>query len=211
VELVVLPSLAVDGRAIKNVEAVVLPDRADGVPLPGIIGLDLMGSYVVEFDSPSGRVALHPAGTSAVALGGREMKGTEAVRLTGGLLGLPVTINGARGIAVLDTGARDTRINWYLARAAGITPNTPGLVEDSAIQGATNNAVASRRGPIGTVELGGIRRDGVSARIVDLPVFEAFGVADRPAMILGMDLLKDVHLIADFPAGKVWMARKPAG
>jgi hypothetical protein len=44
-----------------------------------------------------------------------------------------------------------------------------------------------------------------------LPVFEAFGVADRPAMILGMDLLKDVHLIADFPAGEVWMARKPAG
>ena len=208
-ELVALPGLGVDGRRVERVEAVVLPDRADGVRLPGIVGLDVMGAYVVEFDAPAGRVALHPAGTSARSIGGKGMKATKAVRLRGGLLGLPVSINGARGIAVLDTGARDSRINWRFARAAGLRPDSPGLVDDGAIQGATNSAVTAKRGRIGTVDLGGIRRTGVSARVVDLPVFEAFGVADRPAMILGMDLLKDVHLVADFPAGVVWMAHKP--
>jgi predicted aspartyl protease len=207
-ELVRLPALSVDGRSVSNLEAVVLPDRADGVPLPGIIGLDLMGTYVVEFDAPSGRVALHPAGTHATTLGGTSMKATKAVRLAGGLLGIPVAINGARGLAVLDTGARDTRINWRFARAAGLHPGSVTLKDDGAIQGATNNAVAAKRGIVGTVELGGIRRKAVSARVVDLPVFQAFGVADRPAMILGMDLLKDIHLVADFPNATVWMVQR---
>lgn len=208
VELVPLAGVSVDGRRVERVEAVVLPDRADGVRLPGIVGLDVMGAYVVEFDAPGGRVALHPAGTSARALGGKGMKAMKAVRLPGGLLGLPVTINGARGIAVLDTGARDTRINWLFARAAGLRADSPGLRDDGVIQGATNAAVTAKRGIVGTVELGGIRRAAVSARVVDLPVFDSFGVGDRPAMILGMDLLRDVHLVADFPSGTVWMARK---
>jgi predicted aspartyl protease len=166
-----------------------------------------MGSYVVEFDAPASRVALHPAGTPAHTLA-KNMKGTKAVRLAGGLLGVPVVINGALGLAVLDTGARDSRINWRFARAAGLHPRSPSLKDDGAIQGATNNAVAAKRGIVGTVELGGIRRTSVSARVVDLPVFEAFGVADRPAMILGMDLLKDVHLVADFPNATVWMVQR---
>lgn len=203
-------TLSVDGRTVKDVEAVILPDRADGVALPGIVGLDLMGSYVVEIDAPGGRVALHPAGTSPRTLGGDSVKGTKAVRLAGGLLGLPVVINGILGVAVLDTGARDTRINWRFATAAGLSAASARLKSDGIIQGATNSPVAVARADIGTIDLGGIRRTGASLRIVDLPVFEAFGVADRPAMILGMDLLRDVHLIADFPAQMVWMAQRPA-
>jgi predicted aspartyl protease len=203
-------TLSVDGRTVKDVEAVILPDRADGVALPGIVGLDLLGSYVVELDVPGGRVALHPPGTSARTLGGDGIKGTKAVKLAGGLLGLPIVINGVLGVAVLDTGARDTRINWRFATAAGLSAASAGLKSDGIIQGATNSPVAVARADIGTIDLGGIRRTGVSLRIVDLPVFEAFGVADRPAMILGMDLLRDVHLIADFPAQMVWMAQRPA-
>lgn len=206
-----IETLSVDSRAAENIEAVILPNRADGVPLPGIVGLDLMGRYVVEFDVPHGRVALHPAGTSARTLGGERMKGTKASRLAGGLLGLPVIINGVMGVAVLDTGARDTRINWRFARVAGLDPSSASLRDDSAIQGATNKAVVSKRGTIGTIDLGGIRRTNTDLRIVDLPVFEAFGVADRPAMILGMDLLHDVHMVVDFPSQVVWMAQRPGG
>ena len=40
--------------------------------------------------------------------------------------------------------------------------------------------------------------------VSDLPVFEVFGVADRPAVILGMDWLESARMIVDFPARKVW-------
>jgi predicted aspartyl protease len=208
VAVVLLPTLTVDRSTISGVEAVVLPDRVDGVPLPGIVGLDLMARHVVEFDALRGRVALHAPGTSARMLGGRQMKPVRAKRLAGGLLGLPVSINGSAGVAVLDTGARDTRINWRFARAADVTPESPGLTDDGEIRGATNNAVQLKRGIFKTVDLGGIQRKNLSIRIVDLPVFAAFGVAEQPAMILGMDLLKDVHLIVDFPNATVWMTRK---
>jgi len=35
-------------------------------------------------------------------------------------------------------------------------------------------------------------------------VFEAFGVADRPAIILGLDWLAETRMVIDFPARRVW-------
>lgn len=36
-----------------------------------------------------------------------------------------------------------------------------------------------------------------------LPVFEAFVVADQPAIILGLDWLAETRLVIDFPARRV--------
>jgi hypothetical protein len=40
--------------------------------------------------------------------------------------------------------------------------------------------------------------------VADLPVFEVFGVADRPAVIFGMDWLDVARLVVDFPLRRVW-------
>jgi hypothetical protein len=42
--------------------------------------------------------------------------------------------------------------------------------------------------------------------VADLPVFAAFGVDDRPAIILGLDWLTATRMVIDFPARKVWFA-----
>jgi predicted aspartyl protease len=197
--------VVLDGRRAANIDAVILPDRADGVRLPGIVGLDVLGDYVADFNFLKAKLTLHPRGTPAAALGVRFHR-VAAERLRGGLLGLPVRINGTNGVAVLDTGARDSRINWRFAAAAGLRPDSPGLVDDGAIQGATNMPMMSRRGRVGDVWLGDFVRRNVSTRIVDLPVFDAFGVGDRPAMILGMDLLRDTRMVVDFHNAEVWFA-----
>lgn len=206
-----LASLGVDGRQAGDIEAVILPDRADGVALAGIVGLDLMGRFVVALDPSRHRLALHPPDTSARRVGGRGLAATKAMRLGGGLLGLPVTINGATGVAVLDTGARDSRINLRFAGAAGLGAGLADLPDDGVIQGATNMAVATKRARLGTVEFAGVRRSNVDTRVVDLAVFEALGLADRPAMILGMDLLSDLRLVIDFPKGVVWIGQGGGG
>lgn len=186
-------AVEVDGRTAHNVEAIVLPDQPGAGPLSGVVGLDVIGRYAVEFDMRGGQVALHPPGTLPARLGNDRMKPIQAVRLRGGLLGLPVTINGVEGIALLDTGARESRINARFARAAGLAgaPGPDG--EGAAAAPAT-----------GTVEFGNVRKM-LGARVADLPVFRAFGIADRPAMLLGMDLLRDVHMLVDFPWQTVWM------
>ena len=40
--------------------------------------------------------------------------------------------------------------------------------------------------------------------VADLPVFEVFGVAGRPAIILGLDWLDRTRMVIDFPALQVW-------
>ena len=42
--------------------------------------------------------------------------------------------------------------------------------------------------------------------VADLPVFELFGVADRPAVIFGLDWLTATRLVVDFPARRIWFS-----
>lgn len=202
-----MPALQVDGRRKEAFESVILPPRADGVPLAGILGVDVMGAYVVDIDYARGRFALLPADTDAKALLGEGAVPVNARRNEVGFLYLPVRIGTAAGIAVLDTGARKTIVNWAFARAAGIDPDHNGLKPDGVIQGATNNPVSARRGVLGPVELGGSVRPDFSLRVGDLPVFKVFELDRQPAMILGIDLLEGGRVVVDYPNSTVWFKR----
>ena len=52
VPLVRLQSLGLDGVVKGPLDLVRLDPRADGVPLPGIVGLDLFGDRTLDFDLP---------------------------------------------------------------------------------------------------------------------------------------------------------------
>lgn len=203
VRLASLPPLTVDGLRAENVTAVVLEPRADGVPLPGIIGLDVFGNAALDFDLPRGRAELEPSGTRFAGI--RADDAVAAATTTGGLLTFPVTIAGVEAVAVLDTGARKTRINWRLGRALGL--DSASLGRGDVIQGATNTAVATSEGTVTQVRFGGVRLERAPVLVADLPVFEVFGVADRPAVIFGMDWLADTRLVVDFPLRRIWFSQ----
>src|SRR4051812_36141147 len=87
VPLVHLAELRLDGVRKAPVDVVKLGPRADGVPLAGIVGLDLFGDRIVDFDLPRRRIGLldaRPAGLPGSAVG--------AAPTTGNLLTVPVTI-----------------------------------------------------------------------------------------------------------------------
>lgn len=203
VRLASLPPLTVDGMRAENVTAVVLEPRADGVPLPGIIGLDVFGSSVLDFDLPRGRAQLRPTGSRFAGLDAAGA--VAAATTTGGLLTFPVTIAGVEAVAVLDTGARKTRINWRLGRALGL--DAASLGRGDVIQGATNTAVVTSEGTVRQVRFGGVLLESAPVLVADLPIFEVFGVADRPAVIFGMDWLTVTRLVVDFPARRIWFSQ----
>jgi hypothetical protein len=197
--LVKVAFFSVDGKRKENLEALRLDPRADGVPLAGIIGLDVFGDRTVDFDLPSKRLALLPAGQRPSGLASN---GILATPTTGNLLIVPVTIGGVVAVAVIDTGARKTRINWKLGRALGIDPNA--IAKGDTIQGATNTAIETGATTVSNVRLGDRALATAPVLVADLPVFEAFGVADRPAVILGLDWLFETRMVVDFPARRVW-------
>jgi predicted aspartyl protease len=200
VRLAALPPVIVDGLRADNVAAVVLEPRADGVPLSGIIGLDVFGEAALDFDLPHGRVALKPSGSRLPGIDPRNA--VAATPTTGGLLTFPVRIAGVEAVAVLDTGARKTRINWRLGRLLGLDAAT--LARGDVIQGATNSAVVTSEATVREVRFGGVLLSTAPALVADLPVFEVFGVADRPAVIFGLDWLTETRLVVDFPLRRIW-------
>jgi predicted aspartyl protease len=199
VPLVRLQSLGLDGVVKGPLDLVRLDPRADGVPLPGIVGLDLFGDRTLDFDLPRSALSLLPPGERPEGLNG---PGLEATRTTGGLLTIPVRIGRTQAVAVIDTGARKTRINWKLGQALGIDPAT--LPKGDTIQGATNAAVETGATRVRDVRLGLRALSEAPVLVADLPVFEAFGVADKPAVILGLDWLAETRMVIDFPGRRVW-------
>ena len=121
------------------------------------------------------------------------------------LLAFPVTINGVTGTAVLDSGARRSVINRKFAAAAGV--DLQSLQPDAPLYGATGVEQEMRHGHLGTLELGERAWSDLSGTVADLAVFEAFGVADEPAMILGLDFLASGAMLVDFPAMMVCITR----
>lgn len=194
-----VPALLLDGVSA-DVDAVVLPDRPDGVPLAGIVGLDVFGRSLLDFDFPRRRAALHASGTSLDAT--RDVAPLAAARTAGDLLTVQIDLNGVTATAVLDTGARKTRINWALGRLLGL--DAAQLETGEVIRGATGTPISTSIGAIGAVRLGTTSLLDAPVLIADLPVFEVFGVADRPAVILGLDWLEATRLIIDFPLLRVW-------
>ncbi|MET0269485.1 MAG: retroviral-like aspartic protease family protein [Sphingomonas sp.] len=198
VALVPLRTLALDGFVSRDISAVRLADRGDGLALDGIVGLDVLGDKTVDFDFRRRRVSLR-----ADIAGRPRPGGIAATRMLGGLLAIPVEVNGARGLAVIDTGARETRVNHRFAQAAGLVADAGQA--GGTIYGATNAAVEMASARTRDVTFAGVTLRDRSIRIVDLPVFAQFGLADRPAMLLGADYLADQRMVIDFRDGRVWM------
>lgn len=202
-----LSTLSVDEHAIKQVDADTLPDRADGVKLAGIAGVDLMSHRLAIIDFACRTFELRPvqrARPEIVGTGATLVK-AGAIR-DGNQLTMPVTINGVAGVAVLDTGARYTDINHKFAAAAGIATESAAFRDASPTRGATMKSIATRIGPIGTVRFAGVIHHAAVARVVDLPYFEGAGLADRPAMNLGLDFLQGTRLTVDFSSRQFWLA-----
>lgn len=197
VQLVRLERLALDGASKASLDAVKLDPRADGVSLAGIVGLDLFGAQAVDFNLPAMRLALLSSGMRPIA-----GEGIPATPTAGNLLTIPVTIGSVTAVAVIDTGARKTRINWKLGGLLGLDASK--VAKGETIQGATNTAVETGATRVSNVRLGDRVLADASVLVADLPVFEAFGVADKPAIILGLDWLNQTRMVIDFPARLVW-------
>jgi predicted aspartyl protease len=201
-------TLAVDGHAIRNIDADTVPDRVDGVKLAGVAGVDLMLGQLVVIDFGCNTVAVLPirGAPTDIAGAGATLVKAGSIR-DGKQLTLPVTVNGAPGIAVLDTGARATAINLRFALAAGADPLSSGFREGEPTRGATMTPIASRVGTIGTVRFAGITRTDAVARVVDLPYLDGAGLAKVPAMNMGLDLLRGTRLTIDYSSRRFWLAQ----
>ena len=202
-----IDSLTLDGRTIRHIKADSYPNRHDNEKEALVVGNDFMDGTVTVFDFPCQRVEIWPKPANMNQLlsslaqhmhGGPVVDGTQ--------LTFPITVGSAKGTAVLDTGNRYTKLNTQFARAAHIDPQAAAFADGEIIYGANSKGMASRVGPIGTVRIGDMAITNAKAEVIDVPILPSFGL-NGPAMIFGLDLMRDIRLVYDHQAKQFWFDR----
>lgn len=201
-------SFKMDGHELGGVTAYALPNRHDGEKIAGVLGNDFMDGTVTEFNFPCGRVMIHPKPADATAIAGKGLAPIQARRQVSDdtLLSFPVSVDGAKGTAVLDTGNRVTKINLRFAKAAGLDPHSSAFHPADAIYGISpTQGIVPMAGPLGTLKIGSQSLEQVQGEIIDIKTFaEDFG--DSPVIQIGTDLMGRFRLVYEHDANRFWLA-----
>ncbi len=195
VELVALDDLRFASRTFNNIEAPLL--RARNIGADGILGLDSLQALRVIIDFRDNTIAVN----DAEALGGNS--GFDIVirarRRLGRLIITQAKVDGITTDIIVDTGAHGSVGNLALKkrmRSRGTAPYSTTDVNGVELLGTLNIARTLR---IQSMEI----RD-LPIGFADAPPFEALGLRNRPALIMGMRDMRLFNRVAiDFASRKV--------
>lgn len=158
----------------------------------GIIGMERFTGSRLLIDRSTSRIALSPSGPTPAGFA------AIAGQRTGqGFVTVPMTLNGVRVPALVDTGSAVTIANGAAFRLLGWADTDPRLSDGGEIRGASAAGQAIRQARIDTLGIGRITLSNVRIMIVD-------DGDPTPSVILGNDLLNLFPGYAvDFPRGEL--------
>jgi predicted aspartyl protease len=189
-----LASVEAGGRRIEDGLYLSLTGAHDrgGHAHDGILGQDVfMGAGRIAFDFNA----------MIMRFGGETRPGGAPAELMyGGFALVDIAIDGVATRALIDTGAARSFGNPALRAALGHN----GLAARSEIRGVSQDALQLQTGRVEAIRLGRTGVHGVDLDFADSPVFRTFRLTDRPAVVLGMDVLGCLSgLTVDYEAGQV--------
>jgi predicted aspartyl protease len=159
-ELAWIGELEIGGITRQNLRLLVAGgrDRDEGIAV--LLGEDFFQKFDVEFDLAHNAVRLYqPAGCSDSSLAYWASGGASEVEIKAVDAGPPqivfmVKINGHPVSALLDSGAESSLLNMSDATAAGITPETAGVVPIGKVGGLGRKSVTTWLGTFQSVAIG---------------------------------------------------------
>lgn len=200
---VVIPSLTVGPvREERAFNAPALEARHMGAH--GLLGVEQLRQHMVSIDFDADRISLR----RSLREGGRREplpRATDEIIVTaksrmGQLIVTEAEFEGTRVTVVIDTGSQISMGNLALQRQLRRIP-LRGPIDMTSVTGETlrvNYHIAEQ------VKLGGVTMGNVPVAFADIPPFERFGLAKRPALMLGMDAMRGFRRVEiDFPGRKI--------
>jgi len=112
-----------------------------------------------------------------------------AEKVTGGPVAIGVHVNGAPGRAIIDTGAETTIINSAMAglgaRPIRLSDGSP----NQDVSSPTGRSATAAVMTLPNLEFAGVSLEQVPVLAGDFHVFNFWGLADQPTMLMGVDVL----------------------
>lgn len=207
VELVRLDGLELASRMFDNLEVPVL--EAEHMGADGILGLDSLQDLRVVIDFRADSIAVD----DARALGGD--RGYEIVvrarNKKGRLIITDAEIDGVRTAVIVDTGSQGSIGNLVLQRRLRARK-----LQEVTSTDVTGAEIVGRLDAPRTLQIGGagernMMLEGLYVHYADAPAFAALGLADRPAMVLGVEDLRMFDRIAIDFAERTVLFDLPSG
>lgn len=162
----------------------------------GILGVEGLQAARIEVDFTSDRVAIQRSS------GRRAPKGflTVPVRLEkAGLIMLKGRVGSVQVRIIIDTGAERTLGNAPLRDAIQHRVSRHDRSE-TTVSGVTADVRTGTSFLVPTITIGGAHLRNLPVTFNDLHVFDVWGLADEPALLIGMDLLGTLQQFAlDYP------------
>lgn len=171
--------------------------------LDGLLGCDLLidRKVILNFRG-SQRVRIARSSNPPRGIGGGSAPGIPLVipgeRRFGNLLMIRVEINRTPVVAIIDSGAEGTILNWAAARLGNAIPLMPRDGEDiRRIQSPTGEVTTARAMLLPSMRFAGFVLSDLPVAVGDFHSFRFWGLADTPAILIGLDILrmfKSVHI-----------------
>jgi hypothetical protein len=198
VDRVKVEALTVGPTTIRDLELPALREQDLGGA--GMIGIDALVRQRLLLDFEKRQIKVEDASKPIKALPGEIVVVARLRR--GQLILTQVSAAGLPVDAVIDTGSQITIGN--LALRDKLVRRKLGKVQTVTATGVTGTSVELQVARIGELRVGSIILRNVPMAFADVPPFRMFGLSDRPALLLGSDLLEAFRRVSlDFRARKV--------
>lgn len=205
VRTVVVDRLGLGTSVIDGLQLPALPERYIGAA--GLIGIDALAEQRLRMDFDTRTVTIEDRRKPVIGEPGEIV--VTARRRKGQLILTQCSVAYTRVYAVIDTGSDITVGNFALARA--ILGRVPPLDRTVTLVSVTGQSFEARLATLPTMRIGGLFIDNVTVAFADAAPFALFGIKDRPALLLGTDVLKSFKRMSlDFRSRKVrFTLRRP--
>lgn len=209
VSMVQLESLRIGSSISENLSVPALPRAYVGAD--GLLGIDALAAQRILLDYQRRSVTVQPSNTPIASTNsgdGEEIVVT-ARRRNGQLIITQVRADGLPLYAVIDSGSEITLGNMALyarlfSRKQITDPQTITMVS------VTGETLIANLGILPELRIGSLILRGLPIAFADAGPFRLFGLADRPALLLGSDVLKVFRRVAlDFGNRRVRFTLNP--
>ncbi|PZO76399.1 MAG: hypothetical protein DI640_02250 [Sphingomonas taxi] len=188
---VVIPSLKVSVIGSAPIEAPAI--SAINLGARGLLGIDTLQDHAVTIDFDTKTMTVIPSRRRQH----RERTGPDEIvirarSLFGQLVVTDAYCNGIRIRVILDTGTSVSMANGALRRRVTRKLGSAARSQPVSLTGVTGETVVADYTTIDRVSIGNLTLGDlpVAFTAIDAPPFRQFGLSERPAMLLGMDVLK---------------------
>lgn len=199
VDMVFVPSLTLGRKSYGGLISPVL--SAQHIGADGILGLDGLQDQRILFDFLANQIIIEDAEHARELPRSREIVVT-AKRRSGQLIFTDATISGVEVNVIIDTGAQVSIGNMALQKR--LRKRARELGDENLLIAVTGETLGVEFGKVREFRIGRARFASLLVAFADAPPFERFGLANKPTLLLGMDVLRKFDQVAiDFPKRKI--------